>query len=197
MGASLSWIGVSGVSPAVALGRLGLSSGEFVNNFAVSGSVFSGQQGTNKWQVVVAKGCDSKLVSGEVVKGLSLGGEVVTCAIEEHVMYAAASCWKNGEEIWRVVHEGDKSIDHLVSQGAPPSQLPQLRQRAQEAIGNEAGEEYPVDYFFELTANLARDLVGFRHDEDCISFPREKFQLLEAAPGSVLRRKPWWALWRF
>ncbi|MFO1228878.1 MAG: hypothetical protein U1E75_00660 [Alicycliphilus sp.] len=53
--------------------------------------------------------------------------------------------------------------------------------RAQEADGEKAG----VDHYFEIPLNAAKEVIGFKHDEDIPGVDYEGFEVLRKGPSSA------------
>jgi len=154
------------------------------------------------WHVLIANRCDHKLTSHQVLGLTSKISDVTSCNIEEHVMYSASSYWTGGEEVWAVKHQGDDGVSDLRVTGTPPDELQRLRQIATEKQAAEADGRYSVDWFFEVPCELAKQVSGFRHDEqrddevkDNVEIPR--FEILRIVEGGLLAKlsKPWWRFW--
>lgn len=110
---------------------------------------------------------------------LSSGGEVVTCVVEEHVMYSEATGWRDGRQIWFIRHDAQESIGHLEASGELPSIFFAIRSRLtsqQEAAG---GEKADVDYIFDAPVDVAEALTGFRHDKVLSELGESSFEELE------------------
>jgi hypothetical protein len=181
MGFSLSWLAVRGKTPEALLEQLGLSrTGEHEE---IPESEIVGAQLPGGWYVVV-NDHDVRFVDDAVLEMVSVGGEAVTCFVEEHVMCSAATGWKNGKEVWAVIHEAERGLEHLAEDGRLPPELAAIRDRlgAEEADG--------VDYIFDVPVELAEALTGFRHDRD---FPGaaegdQPFEILTATRTAGSRR---------
>ncbi len=133
--------------------------------------------------------------------GLSGGKELVVCEVEEHVMHSSAACWRDGKQIWSVVHSAEKGQMHLDEEGVLPDAFVAIRtscfdrqeeerKTLDEAV--EAGDmdevevEYnSVDHIFDIPQELAKQLTGFRYDHVEVSGQEPKFE--------TLRRKGWLA----
>lgn len=173
MGFNIAWIALRGKEPRELLSGLKLRpTGEFCE---IPDEPFVGCQLPGDWYLVWADGCDS-FASEELVAELSAGGELVTCAIEEHVMFSSASHVKDGKLLWRVTHEAERGIDHLETQGEMPPEFASIHQQQseQQAASGDDG----VDYLFEVPVEMARLLTGFRYDEDVPGLTGEVFETL-------------------
>lgn len=136
---------------------------------------------SNGWHLVLYNRCE---VNDHVLAKLSAVGEVVSCFVEDHVMFSSASGWACGKQVWRVLHDCEKGRYHLEIAGAPPAGLANIQKQLTEKQDAAGGEKADVDYIYEIPAELAKALTGFRHDED-IKGPEEgAYRVLEAAIGA-------------
>jgi hypothetical protein len=164
MGVSLSWIGIQTAIPGEVHAKLGLSetgaSGDYYD-FQMAGLVLP----TN-WYLLTAKRCDHPILSDRVLSELSVGTQVVACSIEEHVMYQMAVLWSDGRETCRVQHRGgDHGIMDLVVNGSPPKIFDNLRSEHSARQLAAGGANANVDHIADIPLELARSMVGFKHDE--------------------------------
>jgi hypothetical protein len=111
MGYSLSWLSCRGLPPESLLSRLALSTTDRTSEHARSSIAM--QQLRDDWTLVVARGCDHRIIRETSLAGLSAGCEVVACSIEEHVNYASSEYWRNGKRAWRIEHASDEDFRHL------------------------------------------------------------------------------------
>lgn len=81
--------------------------------------------------------------------------------LESHVMYSAACEWRDGREIWAVVHNGQEGVDHLVVRGVPPLGWEKTRDKLLAKGKKRAG----VDYAYDVPPEVGKLVVGFRIDE--------------------------------
>lgn len=132
------------------------------------------------WHVVLYNRCE---VDDHVLANLSAGGEVVSCFVEDHVMFSSASGWNRGNQAWKVFHDSEKGRYHLEIVGAPPSVLADVKKRLTEKQEEAGGEKADVDYIYDIPAELAKALTGFRHDEDIQGPIEGAYRVLEAAIG--------------
>jgi len=114
-----------------------------------------------------------------VLAQLSRTGEVVCCFVEDHVMVSWASGWREGNKVWSVVHDGEKGQFHLDIKGGDPAELKSIAERLiakQQAAG---GGKADVAYVYDVPAELAKELTGFRHDEKTPELAGDVFEILE------------------
>jgi len=193
MGVSISWLAVCDVEPEAIHKQLGLlSSREFDADIKYP---FAGRVLESGWYLVVANRCDSPMVRDDMLSSLSKSARVVAASIEEHVMYCFSTCWLNGKQEWHVQHEAEKGVTHLQVSGSPPVELQVLHQGAlarQTCHDDSVG----VDYVFDVPLELAKHLVGFRHDE-CQPGPElEFFEILKVDERvETPLKKARWTFW--
>jgi len=188
MGVSLSWLGVE-TTAAEVYARLGVSetgeSGDY-DDFPMAGLMLA-----NNWYLLTAKGCEHPILSARALSDLSAGISVVACAIEEHVMYQSAAFWRDGNEIWSVRHRGgDYGIMDLVVKGLPPDPFNDLRTRTFALQASEGGADADVDYIADIPLELARSIVGFKHDEVNPGIDDNFRELREGSTGLLARSSP-------
>lgn len=176
MGFSLSWVAAPGKNPQELLRRLGLRSThtfEEIPESALVCTVFE-----TDWTVVLTQG-EEPPVTETFCARLSKAWELVTCVVEEHVMFSQASNWRKGERVWSVVHDAQVSRDHLEVTGQAPESLDRIWRAVDEMKRSTPIDG--VDYAFDVPVLLAESVTGFRHDA---SEPERRFEVLE--------RTPWW-----
>jgi len=176
MGYSLSWLAVKGKPPQAVRDQLGFRpTGE---QEEIPEADLTGVEMPGGWYLLVSNRSE-QVASDEAMQRLSSsGGELVTCFVEEHVMFSSATSWKDGHRIWSVIHNAQERRDHLDTQGnLPPafsSILADLRSKQQEADANKRG----VDFIFDAPVALAQSVVGYRHDRDIPGLNGAVFEVL-------------------
>src|SRR5262249_35813059 len=83
---------------------------------------------------------------------------VVGCDEESHVMYSASSEWRDGREVWAVVHKSEEAIEHLDVRGSPSQGWTAVRD---EHLDQQTGDN-EVDHVYEIPLVLAQRVVGYR-----------------------------------
>lgn len=194
MGVALSWLAVAGLAPDVVQQRLGVAPtgalGEPLNQPLVGRAIPDG------WYLLVAQGRDHALIGDAAMAALSDGCAVVSCTAEEHVMYAAASGWRDGRRTWRIEHRSEDDRRHLAIVGDPPEVFGPIRERLA-AHSDDPDERFAVDWHVEMVTELAWRLVGFRHDMATPGVAYGTYDVMTIAETGVLassapRR---WRLW--
>jgi hypothetical protein len=177
MGWSLSWAALKGGNLQAVCTALGLrATGKHEE---IAESKIDGTQLPTGWYVVVFNQTEIK---DKTLAKLSQAGEVVGCFVEDHVMFSSASAWKNGQKLWHVAHNGEEDrVLHLETSGDLPAEFESIRKRVFAKQEQEAAEndDLKVDHVYELPAELAKKLTGFRHDESMPGLTGEVFEVLE------------------
>ena len=100
---------------------------------------------------------------------------------KSQVMYSAAAEWRDGREVWAVIHASEQAADHLVERGDLPPNAHAVKHEwtSKQASG--------VDHVYEVPLEVARLVVGYRmesEDDDDL----ELVALVATSP------RPWWKL---
>jgi hypothetical protein len=184
MGYAVTWIAVRGKEPAQIQREYGLEpTGEFEE---IPESPIVGANLPGGWYLVFRN--DWWVPGDAFLRRLSTGAELVDCSVEEHTMCSSAVGWKDGRQIWEAWHDAQQGSAHLEYTGDLPPSFAAIRDRliARQTEMNDA------DYIFDIPVELAKDLTGFRHDEDIPGASAEPFELLRPIPAA----KKWWQFWR-
>ncbi len=187
MGFSLSWLAVKGKPAQAALAELGFR--PTGKREEVAESDLCGAELPNGWYLILSNHTETVATEATMQKLCSPGVELVTCFVEEHVNVSSASSWREGRQIWSVVHD-HQMAETPDTEGDPPSQykaiLDDLTRQQREA--DEKGED--VDYLFDLPVEIARSVTGYRHDEDIPGMSGEVYEVLEGhAPAGEPEKK--------
>jgi hypothetical protein len=195
MGWSLSWAALKGGNLQTACAALGLRATgkrEETPEAKIVGAALP-----TGWYVVQFN--RTEMEDRELAR-LSRSGEVVCCFVEDHVMVSWVSGWRKGNKVWSVLHEPEKGgLLHLDVQGEAPSELKGVADRLiaeQQAAG---GEKADVDHVYDVPAELAKALTGYRHDQDMHGLTGDAFEILEREmmPLGSGRRWRWGYMWLF
>ncbi len=193
MGYSLSWIAVQrrpadGIKEFFGLKNTG-KYGQYGKHKLV------GRELDDGWYLLIANRCDDKIIRDENLAKLSGGCQVVACSIEEHVMFSSSALWKDGKKIWSVRHNGEEDHSDITEQGILPASYSVLKNQAIAEQKVESNEDMRVDHLFDLPLLLAKQLVGFKHDEALPKIPQDSYEVFEDGnrPGFVHRitTSPW------
>ena len=177
MGFAISWLAVRNTSDTSVLSTLGLEKTGETEEIPES-DWCSARLG--EWVIIWSNSMDPAKFRDAPSK---LGGEVVVCHVEEHVMFASTSAFENGSLRWSVVHESEQARDNLEVDGTPPESF--ARVRAEEFA--HVNEDRDVDFIFEIPIRMAEEVVGFRYD----SASDPLFDTLRVAQPP----KPKWKFW--
>jgi len=164
MGYSLSWIAVKGRSSKELQQVLGFRSTGRHGNYGEHTLV--GRQLRDGWHLLIANTCDDRIAQNTTLAHLSKGCQAVACSIEEHVMFSSCAFWNEGKKVWSVKHRGDRGVFDVVKSGNVPANYSLLKSELIEMQRSEGDENAGVDHVFELPLQLAKQLVGFKHDEE-------------------------------
>lgn len=189
MGYSLSLLAVSTSDAAEALQRLGFVRTGQLCEFARE-SLSSYQLPTN-WFLIVARGSEHRFLQPTVLGSLSEHFPVVACSIEEHVMFSSAEYWSGGNQLWRAVHVGENGPLHLQTSGILPPGFERMAAQLMPAQVAAGGAKADVDHYFDIPLNAAKEVSGFKHDEDFPGVNYEGFEVLREASPSA-----WWRFWQ-
>jgi hypothetical protein len=189
MGTSTSWIAVEGANLEQLARdlRLAPAPSDFVEDPAKSS--YQAAVLPSGWVLLVHRmEGDGVVAEHALLKKLSSARRVVGCDEESHVMYSASSEWREGREVWAVIHSSEQAADHLAVRGDLPPAWTGVKDEwtAKHAEAARAGEG--VDYVYEVPLEVAKLVVGYRmesEDDDEL-----EFVTLVAASS-----KPWWRFW--
>jgi hypothetical protein len=123
-----------------------------------------------------------------LLEKLSSGRRVVGCDEESHVMYSASSEWREGREVWAVIHSSEQAADHLDARGDLPPSWTDVKDEWTTKHAEGASDEEGVDYFYEVPLEVAKLVVGHRMES-------EDDDELEFVTLVTASSKPWWRFW--
>jgi hypothetical protein len=183
VGQALSWIAVKALPEAELAKALRLR--KTGKQSDATGAALVGRPLEDGWYLVIANRADDRITQRKTLKLLSRSCQAIACCIEEHVMFSSCALWRNGRQVWSVRHRGDRSSLDLVEAGRLPAEYAASRDHfigKQKAAGR---QEADVDYVFELPLQLAKQFVGFQHDEET---PGATYEILEPFYSEKIRR---------
>ena len=188
MGFSLSWLATRGKPPETVLAELELRA-TGVEGIPGESPALGATTATD-WYLVVLDAAEHPLIDAAVVARLSRDCEVLTCTVEEHVMFSQATGWRDGREEWRVTHRGEDGPVGLDAEGDLPAQFRAIREELTAQQAAEGGAEADVDHLFDIPIVLVQTFTGFRHDE---AGPDETsmFEVLESTQSAPAAKQPW------
>jgi hypothetical protein len=88
-------------------------------------------------------------------------------------MASSSELWSGGKRKWRLSHEGENGPKGLSVAGELPETLDTIQREMEDLQLAEGGDDADVDYIFEIPLKVAKELVGFKHDEDCAHLRRQ------------------------
>ncbi len=141
------------------------------------------------WFLVVADYNGQELIS-EAAGPLSAGCEVVSGVAEEHVMVSEAAGWRNGQRLWRVIHDTQRKEGHLEAEGELPPAFEEIRDRLVALQHPNDGSRANCDYIFDIPVDLVLSLTGYRYDKETPGLAEGAFEVLEANPGAAPKSAP-------
>ena len=187
MGVSLSWMAVKGASRDSVLNALGLRGTQSFEELPESH--LTGVLLPSGWYMVVAnRGEYPAFMEDKTFARISASTEVVTCFVEEHVMCSHASQWRDGRELWSLMHTADTGgIEHLEVKGEPPPFFGSIQERLRGKQQEAGGKNAEVDYIFDIPVETAKHLTGYRHDHDIRGADERPFEVLETTAATPKR----------
>lgn len=132
------------------------------------------------WFLVVAASAEHDIISESTMRHLSTDCEAVTCSVEEHVMVSEARGWRDGQLVWRVGHDSNRSIEDLQTEGELPPAFGAIRDRLSTQQRTAGGKKSDVDYIFDVPVELAKSFSNYRHDMDIPGIASDSFDVLES-----------------
>lgn len=76
-------------------------------------------------------------------------------------MVSKAAGWKDGKELWSVIHDCQKHAQHLEARGQLPPEFVSIRDRV---LAEQASETEDCDHIFEIPPETAASVTDFEHD---------------------------------
>ena len=174
MGVSLSWIAVKGFNPQAVNTTLGLRPTGAKEDFPES-RLNAAQLPTGFYLVIFNR----EELSAGTLRKFSEEFPLLYGFMEEHVMFSTVAAWESGKEIWSIVHDAQKNILDLEVKGTPPESFTKIRDRLMAQQHAEGVEEPEVDHIFDVPVEVAKELTGFRYDQDIDGINQGAFEVLE------------------
>lgn len=184
MGFAVTWLAVKGASREIILSSLGLVGTERFEDRPGAG--LSGATLPDGWYLVWSSTWRERFIAEETLGPLSRDCHVVSCAIEEHVMYSYATGYWDGKQSWSVAHDAQLGLDHLDVTGRPPRKFEAIRHGNRLKQDKENAGPKEVDFIFETPLDLAQHLTGFKHDAPLPPGPDFPFEELRST-----RKQSW------
>lgn len=197
MGYAISWMAVKGKNSKDILDLLELS--ETSESYELPESDFNSAELPSGWYFLWFNECESPYVQREVVLPLSDECSVITCVIEEHVMYVRTEYWENGAQSWVIVHDSQKGIFNLEASGCLPDSFEPIKTEMFAEQTAAGGKKADVDYIFDVPLEVVRQITFFKHDEETPELEGIEFKVLKSNkiqfPPMPEIKKPWWKVW--
>jgi hypothetical protein len=191
MGLSLSWVAVKKCTPQSVHEALGLrATGE---RMELPEAELTGATLPCGWYAVFSDHDRFGLTSESKLARLSAQGEVLLCFVEEHCMNSLAQCWRKGSEVWSILHDAQRGLDHLEADGDLPAAFAGIRDELWSKLKS---DDHPCDYLFSVPVDVAYSVTGYCPYRDIPGMGSDAFEVLEptsarrdpAAPASWWRR---------
>ena len=80
-------------------------------------------------------------------------------------------------QVWKIFHDCEEGRYHLDVSGNPP--LTEIRERLKQEQDAAGGEKADVDFIYDVPAEVAKSLTGFRHDQDIAGMAGDVYDVLE------------------
>jgi hypothetical protein len=186
MGFALSWLAVRQKSPAEVHAALGLRATDARGE--LGDAPVLGAPAKCDWYLIVAEGAEHPYLAPAIATHVSAACELLTCTVEEHVMFSQASGWRDGRLVWSVTHRGEDGPVGLDVTGDPPSDLAGIRARFEARQAAEGGADADVDHLFEIPVVLVQQFTGFKHDEPSPEVEAAGFAVLESVVAPPSKR---------
>lgn len=144
------------------------------------------------WNLIMADRVD--YVESLDLALISRGARLIALASDDGFMASVVECWCDGKQIWKVLHDGQKGIQHLKHDGDLPEAFAAIHAKCVEDIRSYVPKPPPknlpsvppaeaalfakmgltiqpfgaatqrVDFHFDIPIKLGASIVGFRHD---------------------------------
>ena len=140
------------------------------------------------WYLIVARGRDHRLIQEPVVKSLSVGCEVMTCTVEEQVIFSAADLLAHGSREWSVTYDGEEAATDIVVEGKFPFAFSGIRAQFTALAQAEDAGDALVDPMFEIPVEIVRSVIDYKPYDRNAGY-EGRYMLLEGLDT------PWWKRW--
>jgi hypothetical protein len=188
MGFAITWFAIPEKNSAAFFARFGLSStGERIE---VPDCLIATAKLDTGWTLLWYDKYDCPFLDKRELAKVSVAHDIIRCLVEEHVMASSAEFWSYGSRKWFLSHEGENGPKGLVSDGELPDSFVSIKEKMEANQLANGGEKANVDYIFEIPLQVAKSVVGFKHDERCDHIPDNLFDVMERTsprPGFFAR----------
>jgi hypothetical protein len=176
MGFRISWLAAKGLSKSALFAHFGLHDTGVVDE--ANESPFSVAELPTGWTVLWSN--DQKFANIERATELSRLAPVISCMVNETVMFSSANYFEDGTYKWFVGHNAQEGMFDLQIEGDLPSQFEDIRTSLMQQQDSEGGDAADVDFIFDIPLELARTVCGFKHDMTQFDWGEPEF--FEAKP---------------
>jgi hypothetical protein len=107
---------------------------------------------------------DQTFAKIEVCTPLSFKVPVLSCWVNETVMFSSANYFDKGNYLWFAGHDAQKGLSSLETDGELPSQFADIRDRLFAQQVAEGGDQADIDFIFDVPLELAQSVCGFKHN---------------------------------
>lgn len=117
------------------------------------------------WYVVIGDGWDDmEKLDEEGTARLSRGAEALFFTTDDSSMATRLAGYRGGALVWAIDYDGSGGVGEPRVEGNAPVEVGPLLARLRDEQAKAGGPGAGVDHLYELTAEVGRALVGFRHD---------------------------------
>lgn len=160
MGYRISWLAAQGLSTERLLEHFGLQLSDEPDE--ANEAPFSFAALPTGWTVLWSN--DPTFAKIEYCQPLSRLAPVVSCWVNETMMFSSANYFDDDQYLWFVGHDAQKGIYNLEYDGELPPQFEAINGRLNEQQDAAGGEKSDVDFMFDVPLELAQSICGFKHD---------------------------------
>jgi len=165
MGFRCTWVAVRGATRDPVLAQLRLAVERSANE-PVEDTGLYGLALPTGWYLAIGDGSDymGHLDETDAV-GLSRSCEALFFYTDDTPMATRLACYRDGSLAWAINYEGVNGVAEPQIEGAAPPCTTEILAGLQKEQVDADGRREGVDFIYELTADVAKALVGFRHDQ--------------------------------
>lgn len=185
MGYRCTWIASRGGSGDTILSELHLTR-ESQSNEAVCDPGIYGLTLPAGWYLAIGDGSPHMdYLHEEQAAALSHAGDVLFFYTHDTVMTTRLASYQRGGLTWAITYDGLNGISDPEIEGTPPQSAPDTLRTLHSKQAAAGGRGADTDFIYGLTAEVARMLIGFRHDQTLADG--------EIVPIDVLAPKAGWS----
>ena len=160
MGYRISWLAAKALSKSALLAHFELRDTGVLDE--ANEAPFSVAELPTGWTVLWSD--DQAFANIERASGLSHLAPVISCWVNETVMFSSAYYFEGGDFKWFAGHNAQDGIFDLQFEGELPEQFSTIRDSLLAQQQSEGGDASDVDFVFDIPLELARSICGFKHD---------------------------------